>query len=167
MYTKTHTYEIDGFSFALSAHIAWFDTTQRFLDAEEAAMDTRLILSKYKDPLADVSWSIHYGDNHPDLTNKRSRTKMLIEFRKFLRHYLQNGFGYEPVIPKPGIFVVAYPWGSKVDMGPTTQSFNLGKNNRIAFAKSCADFSDPTSDGWLLGRYDSNCVIRKVPLNEY
>lgn len=163
-YKKTHSFDINGKHFVLSAEFDYFDNVQSFLDAEQAAIDTRSILSRYDNPLVDVSWSIFYGNNYPSTLPARDRAKMLIEFRKIIKDCLANGIDDKK--PQPGIIVVAYPWGSKIDLGPTLQSQQLGKKNRIAFAKSCADFSDPTSDGWMLARYNDQCKIEKININE-
>lgn len=144
-------FEIEGDPIILQTEVTIYPNKVNYLFVrwqEDPNLDVPVSMTEgHLGRVIDVCWQMKYV-KYPDQYSRRERTKLIVDIMKSLRDNQANGIGDQKL--EDGDMVVSYPYGSKIDMGPTLASRERGRIQRAYFDRKFG-MSKPYSDGWCYG----------------
>lgn len=153
--------KIENDPFILKVSITVFPNVQNYLLARNNdgsnLIDAANILKGQLGKVVDVAWEVEYA-KYPSAYDKKSRLKLLLEIISIIRECLAGAMNVQPEV---GMVLATYPYGSKVDLGPSLQSYRRGTTNREFFDRRLG-FGKVDSEGWCYAIYNDD--LKLMPL---
>lgn len=160
-YNRKDYLQIEGDPITLNVNITIFSDVQNYLYAryldgsniDEAATILKGSLGR----IVDVGWDIEYV-KYPAAYDRKNRLKLLLEIIAIIRECFVGGMGIDP---QPGDVLTTFPYGAKVDAGPSMNSYKRGTINR-EYLDSRLGFGKVDSEGWCYAIYNDD--LKLMPL---
>jgi hypothetical protein len=160
-YVRKDFLSIEGDPLTLKIAITVFPDVQNFLYARyqdgSNLEEVAAILKGCMERIVDVSWDIEYV-KYPSAYAKRSRLNLLTEILAIIKECFSGGMGLDP---KAGDVLTTFPYGAKVDVGPSMESYRRGTINRQYLDRRLG-FGKVDSEGWCYALYNND--LKLMPL---
>lgn len=160
-YKRKDYLNIEGDPLTLNINITVFPDVQNYLYARHqdgsSLTEAADVLKGSLGRIVDVSWDIEYV-KYPSAYGKRNRLILLLEIMDIIKECFAGGMGIDP---HPGDVLTTFPYGAKVDIGPSMSSYKRGTVNREYLDRRLG-FGKVDSEGWCYAIYNDD--LKLMPL---
>lgn len=157
-YRRKDYLSIEGDPLNLNISITIFPDVQNFLYARyqdgSSLTEAAAVLKGSLGRVVDVSWDVEYV-KYPSAYSKRNRLTLLLEIMDIFKECFVGGMGIDP---HPGDVLTSFPYGAKVDVGPSMSSYKQGTINREYLLRRLG-FGKVDSEGWCYAIYNNDLKL--------